>query len=295
MRSRQPRVRAAAVLVGAMIFTVSPRLEADPWSLVSCDPSGAAGWQAFAQAMRTAKPGSPLYVPVPFPITPAQVVQDFTYQYWKVIEGLTPKNWQPSEARVMADLKGGNITFQVVRVENWTVSKCSPQRKNDYYQLVRVFEPDGTEVTRAVVNESGLATTWNHLPAAVPGPVASQSRTMPPAATAMAQLNSDLGLAGIDPEYVVTFGSLECGFTHPCLAFHQSGLSYVAFSDQIFEISSSGPHLRLGKEIGAPAEEALLRSLGPSERLVSLGGKAFTVGRQVTPAMIRSRQSAFGH
>ena len=281
-------------ILGAIMLLACARLGAEPWSMISCDPSGEAGWRTFEQAARAAKPGSPLYIPVPFPTTSDQVVRDYLYQYWSLIKGMDAKNWQPNEARVMGDLSSGKVTFQVLRVENWTVSRCHEDQKRDFYNLVRVFEPAGTEVARAVINDSGLLTTWNNLPAMVPGAVASQSRALPPAATAMAQLNSEFGLDGVDPEYVATFGTLNCVLTHPCLAFHQSGLSYVAFGNQIFEVSASEPMLTMGKEVGSPAEEALLKRLAPGERLISLGGKAFTIGRRVSAAMIRTSKSAFG-
>ncbi|HEY6321513.1 MAG TPA: hypothetical protein VJA16_08150 [Thermoanaerobaculia bacterium] len=194
----------------------------------------------------------------------------------------------------MADLSSGRVTYQVVRIENWTITRCRKEQKRDFYNLVRVFEPDGIEVTRAVVNDSGLMTTWNNMPADVPGPVASQSRALPPATAAMAQLNSEFGLNGVEPEYVATGGTIDCLPTHPCLAFHQAGLSYVAFGDEIFEVSAGGARLTLGKEVGSPAEEATLRLLTPDERLMSLGGKRFTVGRRVDAALIRSKKSAFG-
>jgi hypothetical protein len=286
------RVQAVAKVLGVTALLVCAPLAAEPWSLEYCDPAGEPGWQAFEHAMRVAKPGATVYVPVPFPTTPDQVIKDYLYQYWSVVKGLPAGN--PYEPRVMSDLSGGKVRYEVLRIENWTVSRCRTDQKRDYYNLLRVFEPDGTEVTRAVVNDSGLMTTWNNLPASVPGPVASQSRTLPPAAAAMAQLNSELGLNGTDPEYVATGGMIDCHMTHPCLAFRQAGLSYIVYSnDQIFEVSASGPRLTFGKEVGSRAEEATRRWLAPDERLISLGGKRFTTGRRVAPAMIRSRKSAF--
>jgi hypothetical protein len=288
------RVQTKARLLGVMVLLVCAPLAAAPWSLEYCDPAGEPGWQAFEHAMRVATPGSTVYVPVPFPTTTDQVAQDFLYQYWSILKRSSAKN--PYEPRVMSDLTSGKVRYEVLRIENWTISRCRADQKRDYYNLLRVFEPDGTEVTRAVVNDSGLMTTWNNLPASVPGPVASQSRTLPPAAVAMAQINSQLGLNGTDPEYVTAGGMIDCHLTHPCLAFRQAGLSYIVYNnDQIFEVSAAGPRLTSGKEVNSRAEEATRRWLTPDERLISLGGKRFTVGRRVDPAVIRSRKSAFGH
>src|SRR5580693_294149 len=56
-------------------------LAAEPWSLVGCPPQGEARWRAFEHAVRTAKPGSTVYVPKPYPATPRQVIADYLYQY----------------------------------------------------------------------------------------------------------------------------------------------------------------------------------------------------------------------
>ncbi len=286
------RVQTTAQLLGVMVLLAGAPLAAAPWSLEYCDPAGEPGWQAFELAMRAATPGSTVYVPVPFPRTLDQVVQDYLFQYWSILKGLSAKN--PYEPRVMSDLTGGKVRYEILRIENWTVSRCHADQKRDYYNLLRVFELDGTEVTRAVINDSGLMTTWNNLPASVPGPVASQSRALPPATAAIAQLNSELGLNGTDPEYVATGGMIDCHLTHPCLAFRQAGLFYIVYNnDQIFEVSAAGPRLTLGKEVGSRSEETTRRWLTPDERLISLGGKRFTVGRQVSVAMIRSKKSAF--
>jgi hypothetical protein len=287
------RTRLGAGALGALLLFAAARLDAAPWSLVSCDPAGAAAWQGFEGKMRAAKVGAPLYVPVPFPSTTYQVVEDYLYQYRSVIKGMNPNTWQPNEARVQADLAGGKVTYQVLRIENWSVTRCRKEQKRDFYQLVRVYEPGVVEVTRAVINDSGLMTTWINMPAAVPGAVASQSRTLPPAAVAMTQLNLQLGIDGVDPEYVTTGGTIDCLLTHPCLAFHQAGLSYIAFGDQLYEVSANGPSHELGKDVAVPGERDVLRSLATGERLISLGGKRFTVGRRVEPATVRKGQSAF--
>ncbi|HVT61561.1 MAG TPA: hypothetical protein VHR45_24585 [Thermoanaerobaculia bacterium] len=286
------------LVIAALLFLVCARLEAKPWSLVSCDPAGEAGWRDFEHAMRTAKPGSTVYVPFPFPQTDDQVVRDYLDQHRSLVKGMAPGNMQPNEPRVMAALSAGKVTFQVMRIENWTVSRCRKEQKRDFYNLVRVFEPGagGIELTRAVVNESGLLVTWNNLPASVPGPVASQSRTLRPEAAVITELNSVLGLNAVDPQYVVTYGSppLACVFTHPCLAFHHAELSYILFDDQIFELSASDPRLAVHKNLGiGRAQERLLPSLATGESMLSLGGPVVGIARQVDPSMVRSKKTAF--
>ena len=82
--------------------------------------------------------------------------------------------------------------------------------------------------------------TMMNMPATVPGPVDPLSRTLPPPATAMAQVDAELGLQGTDPEYVATFGTIYCNLAFPCLAFHQNGLSYVTYHHELFEVSAQG-------------------------------------------------------
>jgi|SRR5579863_4734448 len=277
--------------MGFLLLFVAARAVAQSWSLTQCDPAGAPGWERFERAMHAAKPGSTIYVPVPFPTTPEQVLKDYLSQYTSVMKGMKNPEIRQREARVLDDLASGKYTYKLQRVENWTVSRCHQDQKRDFYQLLSIFETDGVEVTRAVINDSGLMTTWNSLPASVPGPVPGPSRTLPEPSVAMAQLNGSLDIQGESPEYVVSGGTLDCFLTHPCLAFRRAELTYVAWGDLLFEVSATSPQLIQGKDV-FPGEGPL-NTLGATERLVSLGGKVFTIARQVDPSTVRKGVSAF--
>src|SRR5258708_35157978 len=125
------RTRTKAQFLGVMVLLACAPLTAAPWSLEYCDPSGEPGWQTFEHAMRVAKPGSTVYVPVPFPTTQEQVVQDYLYQYRSVLKGLPARN--PYEPRVIGDLGSGRVRYEVLRIENWTISRCHADQKRDYY------------------------------------------------------------------------------------------------------------------------------------------------------------------
>jgi hypothetical protein len=132
-----------------------------------------------------------------------------------------PKNLPPGEIR------NERVSFRVIRFENWTPRRCGWQHKQDFYYMVRAFDvAGGLEITRAVLDNTGLLATWMNMPASVPGQVEPSARLLPSAATATQQINRELGIQGEDPQYVTTYGTIDCVFAFPCLAFRQNGLPY---------------------------------------------------------------------
>ncbi len=281
----------------AAVFLLWPgKLAAVPWDLMSCDPSGEAQWRAFEQEVRTAKPGSTIYVPKPYPTSDQEVVADFLATYRSLHrEKKDLKHLPAHEDRVLAGIQNDRVSYKVMRIENWTQLRCGKRHKQDFYYLIRVLEvASGVEITRAVLDYSGLMVTMMNMPATVPGPVEPLSRRLPPPATAMAQVDEELGLQGTDPEYVATFGTIYCNFAFPCLAFHQNGLSYVVYRHELFEISSNGPKLLRGKDVATPeSNERTLSTLTADERLISLGGEVWTVARKASPVQVRHGVSGF--
>ncbi len=146
---------------------------------------------------------------------------------------------------------------------------------------------------RAVLDESGRLTTWTGLPTSVPGHGFSLFHSLPSASEALAQLNLQLGIQGEDPQYIAAGGTLGCRETVLCLAFRKAELAYLSTGGRLFEVSANGPRLTVGAEAAPAPARALLRSLRPTERLVSLSGKRFTIARQVDPSMVRQGISAF--
>jgi hypothetical protein len=133
-----------------------------------------------------------------------------------------------------------------------------------------------------------------NLPASVPGPVEPSARRLTVAATAIDRINQEFGIEGEDPEYVTTYGTIDCDFVFPCLAFHEHGLSYVVYRHEIFEVSVKGPKLLQGKDVGTLAtNEKLLPTLAQDERLISLGGRIWTVARKISAAQVRHGWSSF--
>jgi len=286
---------APSLMLVAVALAFSERLGATPWNLMSCDSSGEARWHSFEQAVRMAKPGSTLYVPKPYPAGDQEVIADYLDQWASLHrKAQNPRNLPPHEEEVSKAIRGGQLSYHVMRVENWTGMRCGWQHKRDFYYLVRAFESGGTEITRALIADSGHLVTWMNLPASVPGPVEPSARLLAAAPTAIDQINQDFGIQGTDPEYVTTYGTIDCDFVFPCLAFHEHGLSYVVYRHEVFEVSVRGPKLVQGRDVGTLATNAkLLPTLAGDERLISLGGFAWTVARKASPAQIRHGYSNF--
>jgi len=285
-----------SLLLAVTAACVAHPLAASSWSLASCDPSGEPRWRDFENAVRMAKPGSTLYVPKSYPTTDQDVVADYLFQFTALHQkAQNPKNLPPHEDQALSAIRGGKISYHVMRVENWTSMRCGRQHKRDFYHLVRVFEiGGGIEVTRALIADSGHLVTWMNLPASAAGPVAPSARVLTDATVALEKINREFSIEGVDPEYVTTYGTIDCYFVFPCLAFHEHGLSYVVYRHELFEVSPRGPKLTGGKDVGTmAANEKMLPTLGADERLISLGGRAWTVARKVSAAQIRHGISNF--
>lgn len=279
---------SARVLFGILLVsTLAPASAAEPWSLVGCPPEGEARWQAFEHAVRTAKPGSTVYVPKPYPETPRQVIADYLYQYKSLHRERRGASGLPAnEAPVVDGIMNQTVTFQVLRVANWTSMRCGTEKRRDFYYLVRVFDvASGVELTRAVIDQSGLFFMFSNLPEDKRAePAEAQLRRLPEPAEAMARASARFKIQGRSPQYVTTYGTIDCDFADPCLAFQHGGSSYILSNDALFEVSAGGPKLTAGKDVGDPEKNAaILRSLDPASRLVSLGGPAWTIARQVDP------------
>jgi hypothetical protein len=267
----QSRSLGALFLLFSVIFVLPGRLSALSWNLMACDTAGEPRWHDFEQAVRHAKPSSTLYTPKPFPTSDAAVIADFLYRFREIhrardLRRIVPLSI-PNDERVVNDILSERVAYRVTRVENWTQMRCGWQHKQDFYYLVQVFEPGvSVEITRAVIDYSGLFVSSINVP--VPGPVEpSARRLLPTPAAAVEEANKDFGIQGVDPEYVATFGSIDCDMAFPCLAFHEHGLSYVLYHRELFEVSARGPRLMRGKEVGTlQKNQETLATLTADER-----------------------------
>src|ERR1700730_11599429 len=287
MRSR---IIFSTLLVAAIALCSAAALAAEPWSLVGCPSQGEARWQAFEHAVRTATPGSRVYVPKPYPVTPRQVIADYLYQYKSLQrDRRDPRTLPANEAPVVAGIMNSTVSYEVLRVENWTTMRCGTEKRRDFYYLVRVLDvASGVELTRAVIDHSGLFFMLSNMREDQRAEPPDQQRgRLPTPAEAVSRINARVNIRGESPQYVPTYGSIDCDFAFPCLAFRQAGRSYVVHKDEIFEVPINGKRLTNGKDVGTPeTNSAVLARLSPEERLISLGGAVWTIARKVDPAAL---------
>jgi hypothetical protein len=277
-------MRSIVILLSLLVATAL-RLAADPWSLAECQPEDQAKYDRFAAAVRSAAPGSTLYVPKPYPTTPPQVIADFLYQYESFhFERADAKKLLPGEAALLQAVLQSTVTFKVVRVENWTGSRCGREQRSDFFYLVRVFDAaSGVELSRATLNASGLLSVRTNATSQYP------FRPLPDPAATMQQVGAAYGIKGDSPQYIVSLGTLFCEFTEPCVAFRQGDDAFIfhehpRLATALFNIAGTTPRLKLkpGERLDSPVRQAVLpmRTDG-TEHLMPLGANTWTIAREV--------------
>ncbi len=242
---------------------------------MDCPPEVVKTWEAPEQSFRAAKPGTPLYLPRPFPKTREEILEDYLYDFQRLVKDTPPAALPKEAAVVQQGIPKGTLRYEVLRIVNWSPTRCLRKRRLDAYHLVRVLDGRGVEITRSVLDESGRLTVISS--------TLESGRNLRSPEEALRSVASRFKIQGQDPQYVTTFGTLRCGNTTPCLAFRGGGRVYLVSKDgDLLEVDLKSRRLELGKEIGTPElNEPLLKTLGPEGRLVSLGGKVFTTARRV--------------
>jgi hypothetical protein len=278
----------------ASLFPFAALAAETSWSLGDCNASekNQARWQAFEAQVRSAKPGSLSYVPKPYPRTDLEVIADYLYQYKSLHrEALVRADLPANELPVLDGILGQTVKFRVTRVENWTPLRCAADKPRQYYHLIQVTSAaDGRELTRVVLDPSGLLfLISNASPETAGPPAAARRQPWQDLPEAMAAAQSRFGLAGSAPQYVATFGSLDCNFADPCLAFRHGAGAYLLYRKELFELPVTGKRLIQGRDVGIPQKNVELQeSLRPDEGFLSLGGSAWTVARKVDAARLRA-------
>jgi hypothetical protein len=278
-------MRRVLTLAVSLALALALRLPADPWSLVACKPEDQPAYDRFEQAVRTASPGSTVYVPKPFPSTDPQVIQDFLYQYQSFhLERADPAKLLPGELSLLNGILNSTVTFTVLKIANWTDLNCGREQRRDFFYLIRVFDAaSGTELSRATLNPSGLLSARRNGTGSFPFP------PLPDPETAMQGIAA-YGMAGHSPQYVASLGAIHCDFTAPCLAFRQGSDAYIFFNrpraaSMLFRIANDEPRLVL--QLGEQLESGLARGNIPAlpadgtAHLIPLGARTWTIAREV--------------
>lgn len=223
-------------------------------------------WSAHEQAVRAATPGSALYAPNPYPTTENAVVEDFAYAFRALISGEEASPTRPpEEALIERGLANGSLGFEIVRVENWMLSRCSLRRAKPFYHLVRVFS-NHREVGRAALLASGLWARFRTYPegSGVPLPNLDQ------AALRLAE-RLDSGQFSEQPQWVALDGLRGCGPLDPCLAVGTASRFVLETPDgSLFEIARDGAWLSVS-DWRQEARTSLRPLEPPDEPLVSIG------------------------
>jgi hypothetical protein len=199
-----------------------------------------AAWRDHAVAVRKSPSGSPLYTPHPFPTTNAQIVANFKHVYFERLYAGIPWDKLPAkEQPVYKALKEGRLRFDVVRVENWTLYRCTSKQPDQFYNLLRLFDQTGREVARSVQSSTGLMVLYRNLP---------QSQSfLPPLDQVSTFLRARFGRAEqVEQAQYVSLDGLPYCRGHrpdaPCVAFKAAGKLYLIDGGRLlYEIVPTAP------------------------------------------------------
>ena len=276
-------MRGVLCLTLSLLFAGAVRSMAVPWALgEDCRPEDQHKYDQFEQAVRTASPGSTVYVPKPYPTTDPQVIQDFLYQYKSLQrEKADPKKLPKGELPLLNDILDSTVTFTVQRVADWTPGRCGKEQRNDFLYLIRIFDAaSGAEISRVTLRASGLWSSKSNDSSGAP------FAPLPTPEVATRQVAATYNLQGEAPQYIVSLGSIYCPWSAPCLAFRQGKDAYVFHrSNGLFKIAGAEPRFVLepGEHIESAHQKGVLPALRTdgTERLFHLGGTTWTIARKV--------------
>jgi hypothetical protein len=270
-----------SAIASALLLTCGAA--AQPWTPSGCGGRFDKNWKAFAQAMREAKPGSPIYTPKPFPKKDAEVIEDFRYAYSQMWKRTRWTDLPQEERALYKAVQNDTLGFRVERVENWTPTNCLAEHQKDFFFLLYVTDTaSGGEVGRFVVNQSGLASGWAVPPAEKdPRAAAFKAARAPRLPEAVARIKAQFGIQGTRAQYVATYGTLECPIVAPCVALQSGKATYLLKGIDLFELGPVSPRHSLD-EMNDPARRAQVKqSLTAREALVSLGAERWAVVTKV--------------
>lgn len=266
-------------------------VSAQPWIPADCKVRHEAKWDAFAELMRKANPGSKIYAPKPFPKNETEVVEDFKYGYRQMMKGMTNVEIPQEERPLYSGLEKNTLSYRIIRVENWEPDRCRPDRQRDFYYVIFIQDNNrsGNEIGRAFLNQNGLLSGWVLAPpgaeAAEPQAVLFRAGAAPRFEDVLTQIHSRFGIAGSRPQFVTTWGSPRCPLPSPCVALRADGRSYLYRMGELVELTS-GSRVYTGAEMEATRTRRfeITSSINPAkEWLVSIADDRWVVAPRITP------------
>lgn len=195
----------------------------------------------YRAEVMAAKPRTPLYAPHPYPKTRQEVVQDFKYAYFnRLFEGLSVEQLPPRERPIYSALQQDRLRFDLLRVENWEMSRCLGESPVPFYHLLRLIDSTtGREVARSKLYDTGHLAIYKH--------VSEEAQSaLPSLADLSGMLRSRLGvnMPVEAPQYVMSSGLPHCWDDLPCIAFRSKGKLYVLDAGKLlYEIDPAIPRI----------------------------------------------------
>lgn len=186
---------------------------------VLCNAAALSAREHFESQLRTAQPGSTLYIPKPFPINSSEIQEDLVPQVEVFLKNRVPYIASgQQQVREAIDLR--TLQIGVVREANWHTARCSQSRSREWIYLLRLFDTArGIEIARAIMEENGLLNAIAY-PQDRTNPIWSRPiSTLPEAESA---LNRAVGRV-FDLQYISSYGSLGCPDLMPCVAGRIAG------------------------------------------------------------------------
>lgn len=259
---------------------------ASAWVPAECPGNPPKQWAVFEEKMRKAIPSSTIYVPRPFPVKDADILEDLKHQYLRAWKTTNRADVPKEELPLLEGLEKENLRYRVEKVANWTPARCLPDRPAQFFYLVRIYQENGEEITRYVLNKSGLWSALQHAPQEA-GLKERWKQALPTLPETLTEVKSRYGIQGTAAQYVSTVaGTVRCARTQPCIAFQAGSKMYLldkAPWGGLYEFTSSSPGLsaeeikvRARRGPGATAEGIDTNAMG----LFSVGNR-WVSGRKV--------------
>jgi hypothetical protein len=241
------------------------------WSAAPCDGTTLAKRAAFAAKVRSAKPGNPVYVRLPFPKTNNDVIADLVEQFVSIYDGHASRFSAITDA-----MKRGAIRYDVVRVEDWTPARCaSAGNFGDFYWLLVLHDAStGSVVARARVFESGL------LGDLALAESVDAKQQLPDAGSVLSSLKTH-GVNARDAQFVTAYGTLTCHELLPCVASRDDNGLYLQHGNDLYVLPAGGRRISFHAELAGGQMKRAAEKLAADERFVSLGGDAFVVAKRL--------------
>src|SRR3978361_722174 len=101
-------------LSGVFAFLLLAATPAVAWNLVECPPEVVATWALPDQFLRDAKPGSPLYLPKPFPKSREEVLADYVYEFQRLLKDTPAESLPKGAAGVLEGLRRKTLRYDVL-------------------------------------------------------------------------------------------------------------------------------------------------------------------------------------